>query len=251
MNTKLLLATLFISGMAIAQQRVGINTNAPIETFDVNGNTNLRGLLKLNNNAGASGQVLTSMGSGENPVWQHTAFTGGGRFYCNYNNNSHALGRQGFATSFGSSSQEDSLDLLASQVIGSDFTVNTTGTTNNYIEINRSGLYNFVGAIRIFATIDDAVTMLPRAYVKFKSNQPPGNLDHEYYLDERMMERVAGSSVGSSVNAHNLMVQFNFSIHLAAGTTVTFLTGLSGLKYPLSGIGVSQGGYITGHFISE
>ncbi|MCU0404510.1 MAG: hypothetical protein MUE99_08170, partial [Chitinophagaceae bacterium] len=251
MKTKLLVYMLFISGMAIAQQRVGINTNAPIESLDVNGNINLRGLIKLNSNPGNNGQVLMSKGASEDPVWTNSAYTGGGRFFCSYNNNSHTLGRQGFTTTSNTSSQEDSIDLLASQVIGSDFTINTTGLTNNYIQINRSGLYNFVGAIRIFATIDDAITMLPRTYVKFKSNQPGGNLDHEIYLDERLMERIAGSSVGSSVNSHNLMAQFNFNIHLAAGTTVTFITGFTGLKYPLSAIGVSQGGYITGHFISD
>ncbi len=251
MKTKMLLAFLFAGIMAIAQPKVGINTTSPLETLDVNGNLNLRGLLKINNNPGNKGQVLMSKGGAEDPVWTNSAFTGGGRFFCTINNNSHALGREGFTLSSASATQEDSLDLLSSQVIGTDFTVNTSGLTGNHIEINRTGLYNFVGAIRIFATIDDAVTMLPRAYVKFKSNQPAGNLDHEVYVDERIMERVAGSSVGASVNAHNLMAQFNFNIHLAAGTTITFIAGISGLKYPLSGIGVSQGGYITGHFISE
>ena len=253
MKTNLLLIPLFITGLSFAQAqpRVGINTNSPLETLDVNGNTNLRGLLKLNNNAGASGQVLTSRGGAENPVWQHTAYTGGGRFFSTYSNNTNATGRQGFATTFGSSTQEDSLDFASTQTTGSDFTVNFSGTTGNHVLINRTGLYHFEGTIRIFATIDADVVMLPRAFVQFKSNNPSPTPDYEFYLQEGLMDRVAGTSVGNSSTFHNLGIHFKLDIHLQQGTTVTFITGMSGLKYPLVAIGVSSGGYVSGQFISE
>lgn len=49
-------------------QNVGIGTNSPAEKLDVNGNLNISGQLKLNNNAGTAGQVLMKDAS-NNPVW--------------------------------------------------------------------------------------------------------------------------------------------------------------------------------------
>lgn len=47
---------------------VGIGTSVPSERLDVNGNMNVAGQLKLNSNAGTSGQVLMKDGS-NNPMW--------------------------------------------------------------------------------------------------------------------------------------------------------------------------------------
>lgn len=49
-------------------QNVGIGTNTPAEKLDVNGNTNINGQLKFNNNAGTAGQYLVKDAS-NNPVW--------------------------------------------------------------------------------------------------------------------------------------------------------------------------------------
>lgn len=205
----------------------------------------------MNNNAGTNGQFLMSKGNAEEPVWTNAAYTGGGRFVLFYNNNSNLVGRQGFTTTFASATQDDSLDITNATVTGSDFTLQSTGLTGNHILINRSGLYHFEGTIRLFATIDADVTMFPRGYIKFKANQITPNLDYEFYLREAMMDRVPGNSVGSASTFHNLAPNFSTDIYLLQGTTVTFLTGLSNLKYPLIALGVSTGGYISGHFISE
>jgi len=48
--------------------KVGIGTNSPTEKLDVAGNIKFNGALMPNNNAGSSGQVLTSSGTGV-PTW--------------------------------------------------------------------------------------------------------------------------------------------------------------------------------------
>ena len=54
--------------------KVGIGTNSPTEKLDVAGNIKFSGALMPNNNAGSSGQVLTSSGTGV-PTW--TTISGG------------------------------------------------------------------------------------------------------------------------------------------------------------------------------
>jgi hypothetical protein len=54
--------------------KVGIGTNSPTEKLDVAGNIKFNGALMPNNNAGSSGQVLTSSGTGV-PSW--TTISGG------------------------------------------------------------------------------------------------------------------------------------------------------------------------------
>ena len=54
--------------------KVGIGTNSPTEKLDVAGNIKFNGALMPNNNAGSSGQVLTSSGTGV-PTW--TTISGG------------------------------------------------------------------------------------------------------------------------------------------------------------------------------
>jgi len=49
---------------------VGIGIATPAQRLDVNGNVQFSGALMPNGNAGTSGQVLVSQGSGQAPVWQ-------------------------------------------------------------------------------------------------------------------------------------------------------------------------------------
>ncbi len=52
---------------------VGIGTTSPAEKLDVNGNVKFSGALMPNGSAGTSGQILTSQGPGQPPVWQTPA----------------------------------------------------------------------------------------------------------------------------------------------------------------------------------
>jgi hypothetical protein len=255
------LLVIAIPGLPLAQNRVGINTLTPLATLDVNGNTNLRGLLKINDSAGLKGQVLTSRGNDE-PMWLNSAYTGGGRFWMTLNNNSRVgiqtpQGRGGnwVLNNPAEANQEDTVDFGLVFTQGSDLTVSNPGILNNYININKTGLYHFEGLVRMFVTGDvDGLVMTPRTTMKirlFKS----GEVNSDLYLGEELMQLTAQVSTGFANKSYNNSVKFSIDIHLEAGTTVAFYGGMNQLRMsasvPLIAMGFTQGGYISGHFISE
>ena len=249
-----ILALLSISGYS---QRVGINTTSPLEPLDVNGNANFRGLIKINGNAGTNGQVITSTGPGTDPAWMSTAYTGLGRFWLTIANNSRSTGseqgRAGWILSAGTS-QSDSLDFASSNETGTEFTISNTGQENNFITVNKTGLYHFEGVIRYFVTSDLDINMFCRATLNFLANQP-SLPDLNFILEEARMEKTGGIETSNGTNTYNLTVKFNLNVHLQTGTTCTFLTGFNLLRLsvanPLIAIGVSQGGYVAGQFVAE
>jgi hypothetical protein len=64
MPKSILLLALSCTCSFLSAQKVGINKASPTEALDVNGNVNISGALKANGQAGTSGQVLTSTGTG-------------------------------------------------------------------------------------------------------------------------------------------------------------------------------------------
>ncbi len=256
----LLFTIIFCLPFICLAQNVGINTTTPSEPLDVNGNANFRGAIKINGNSGNANEVLMSQGTGVDPQWRPTAYTGGGRFWILPTNNSRSTGsssgRGGWVIdgAANQTSQEDSLDFGSSNEVGTDFTISNPSTTNNFIAVNRTGLYHFEGVLRYFATSTLSVNMLPRATLNFSANQPSGP-DLNIILLEDPMDKTGGSETASSSNAYNYTAKFNFNIHLLSGTTCTFITGFNLLRFPSStdliAMGVSSGGYISGHFISE
>jgi hypothetical protein len=244
-----------------AQQRVGINITNPIESLDVNGNANLRGLLKVNGAAGNKGQVLTSQGN-DDPVWLNTAYTGGGRFWVTIANSI----RSGTQTPSGrgvnwvlndgnETTQEDSIDFASAFVQGTDFTVLSSGSINNYITINKTGLYHFEGVVRIFVTGDvDGLVMTPRSTMKIRLFKL-GVVNTDLYLEEELMPLSAQPSTGFANKSYNNTVRFKIDLHLESGTTVAFSGGFNQLRMttliPLIAMGMTSGGYISGQFIAE
>lgn len=241
-------------------QNVGIGNNAPTQKLDVTGNIRVSGAIMPGGTAGTAGQVLTSNGAGNAPTWQDLTSTGGGKFWILPANNTRATssftGRGGWnlSAAAGETSQDDSLDFGASNVSGSDFTISNPGLTNNFITVNRTGLYHFEGSLRFFVTCDLTVTMLPRITLDFLVNQPSSS-DLSLVLMEDRMDKTGGTETGSGANNHNFTAKFQFNIHLQAGSTCTFRTGFNLLRFPggenIIAMGVSQGGYISGHFIAE
>ncbi|TAD82785.1 MAG: hypothetical protein EAY75_15890 [Bacteroidetes bacterium] len=239
-------------------QNVGIGTPAPSEKLHVNGNFNLNGLLKINGNAGTANQVLTSTGAGSNPIWATTAYTGGGRFRVTINNNTgQALvgTRNGFSNAEDAPfAQEDSVDFMNPVVVGTDFSMATAGTTNNIITVNRTGLYHFEGLVRLFATSQLSITMLPRATLRFLADQPLPANDINLILVEDAMAASADASSGGLTNQYNYAARFNLNIHLESGTKLTLSAGFNNLRtntVALINIGQSLNSYMLGHFISE
>jgi hypothetical protein len=253
---------LLIFNVVYAQQKVGINIANPIETLDINGNTNIRGLIKINNIAGNKGQVLTSQGQAEDPVWKNTAYTGGGRFWTTIANSV----RTGTQTPAGrgvnwvlnnsnETTQEDSIDFASVFVEGTDLAVSNQGSLNNFITINKSGLYHFEGVIRLFVTGDnDGLVMTPRSTLKIKLLKA-GEVNTELYLEEELMPLSAQPSTGFANKSYNNTVRFSIDLHLENGTTVAFFGGFNQLRMtaqiPLIAMGFTSGGYISGQFIAE
>jgi|GEM_PF-1908952 hypothetical protein len=76
MNTKNILGLiLLLFTQIVYAQKVGINTDTPLTTLDVNGAIQVRKDIKLGGSAGTSGspggvgQAFTSQGAGKSPVW--------------------------------------------------------------------------------------------------------------------------------------------------------------------------------------
>ena len=251
-----LIGGLIIVKVSVAQN-VGIGTSSPTQKLDVVGNLRVTGAIMPGGNAGTAGQVLTSNGSSSAPTWQSMATSGGGKFFIVPTNNTRATssftGRGGWDLTAGTS-QDDSLDFGTTHETGTDFTISNPGTQNNYITRNRTGLYQFEGALRYFVTSNLSVTLLPRITLDFLANQityPDLNL----ILMEDLMDKTGGSETSNSTNTYNYTAKFQFNIHLDAGTTCTFITGFNLLRFPggtdLIAMGVTSGGYLSGHFISD
>ncbi len=63
-------ATSIILSANTSTNRVGVGTDSPSSTLDVQGDMNFTQELRVNGDQGASGQVLTSQGAGSAPIWQ-------------------------------------------------------------------------------------------------------------------------------------------------------------------------------------
>jgi hypothetical protein len=252
------IAACFICKIIIAQN-VGIGVAAPQQKLYVAGNIKLSGALMPNGTAGIAGQVLTSTGAGTAPLWSNTAYTGGGRFWLTTNNNARTTsgftGRGGFIVdgAVNETSQEDSLDFGLSNETGTDFTINNPGLINNYITVNRTGLYHFEGLMRHFVTSSSSITMYPRATLHLLVNSTP---DLTFLLYEDVMEKTGGTETGNATfNTYNYTGKFQINIHLTAGNKITWSAGFNNLRFPssvdLNAIGISSGSFVTGHFVSE
>ena len=82
---KLLVLFLFLVSFKMIAQ-VGIGTTSPSEELEVVGNIKFSGAIMPNNDAGSSGQILTSNGSGASPTWSASMLnqsqtTAMGKFY--------------------------------------------------------------------------------------------------------------------------------------------------------------------------
>lgn len=253
---------LFLGNLVYAQQKVGINTDNPIETLDINGNANLRGLLKLNGIAGNKGDILTSQGGLNDPVWKSSAYSGGGRFWVTLSNNVRTgtqtpTGRGGnwVLNNADESTQEDSLDFAGVFIEGTDLTVSNQGSFNNFITVNKNGLYHFEGVVRVFVTGDiDGLSMTPRSTMKIKLFKS-GKVSTDLYLEEELMQLTAQPSTGFANKSFNNTIRFKIDLQLESGTTVAFSGGFNQLRMtsqiPLIAMGFTTGGYISGHFMAE
>jgi hypothetical protein len=247
---KLILLLVFISPLL---RRGGGDVNA--QNLDVVGDISTKGKIILNGTSGIAGQVITSAG-GADATWANSVTTGGGRCRVFINNNTgQALAntRNGYDITTGIT-QIDTLDFASATVVGTDFTVNTIGTTGNRITINRTGLYHFETVFRMFVTSATAVVMAPRATADFIID-PVSGTDIKIVLAEDLMELTGSAATGSGTNAYNLTMKLSINTQLTAGDKVTFLVGFNNLRFPsgtdLINLGISSSSSILGFFVSE
>jgi hypothetical protein len=207
-----------------------------------------------NGDAGNAGQVLTSNGAGAAPAWRTPVTNGGGRFWMriasNINSASGASqGRGGWNTATGGV-QSDSMDFDTPVTSGNDFTINSNGITNNFIKVNRAGLYHFEGGVRYFVNCDASLTLLPIAQLSILFSHPSISFQ-SFDITEEKMDKVTGAETASSQNIYIRFVKFSIDLYLPAGANVIFKHSMFNLRFPLAIMGIQSGGYLSGHFIAE
>jgi hypothetical protein len=233
-------------------QNVGIGTTNPTQRLEVNGNIRVTGAIMPGGDAGDTGEVLTSNGPNAAPAWRAPAK--GGRFWMpvlsNLNSTSGPLqGRGGWSATSGGV-QSDSVDFGTAMISGTDFTINSDGPFNNFITVNRAGLYHFEGGMRYVIVCDAALTLLPVAQVAILLSHPSTG-DRTLHMTEEKMDKVSGAETASSQNMYLRFVKFSIDLNLPAGATVTFENGMFNLRFPLAILGIQGGGYFSGQFVGE
>ncbi len=184
------------------------------QNLDVTGDISTKGKIILNGTSGIAGQVLTSAG-GADATWANSVSTGGGRCRVFINNNTGIVSgsnRNGYDITSGTT-QSDTLDFSSATEVGTDFTINTTGTTGNRITINRTGLYHFEGIFRMFVTSVTSVSLAPRSTASIIIDQVSG-ADVNILLAEDLMELTGSAATANTSNLYNLTVKYSINTQL-------------------------------------
>ncbi|HEY6503853.1 MAG TPA: hypothetical protein VIZ28_07765 [Chitinophagaceae bacterium] len=201
--------------------RVGINTLNPAERLDVNGNINLSGVLKVNGNAGTTGQVLTSNGTGD-PQWKNTA----------YNNNAR------FAATIPVTTGTDDLTYSAIYNLNpADVTISGSALT-----INKTGLWHLEGYI-IYSISWSAAPFAQAFSASFTVDGVTYVMISEAPLDRNPVV-ISSATYGRTLH-------FSHDVYVSAPATVSIFRGIN---YNAGGNTISSrstNGVISGFLISE
>lgn len=130
-------------GSAIGQ--IGVNTNSPRATLDVNGDVNLRGRIHLGESEGTlaspgvAGQVLVSSGPGAAPKWLTLNIPDGEqKFYLIYNNTFEDVGGVEFSSLENTGNTTYAKGTLLSSMVGWKKIPNMSQTFHVYSEQNKT-----------------------------------------------------------------------------------------------------------------
>lgn len=140
-NSSSLTETMRIKGNG----NVGIGTNNPQTTLDVNGDINIENRLLLSNSAGSTGQVLVSNGAAA-PSWQNIAYSSNDRFY--YTSKADLFSNSG--------AFNDTILYDTYYSNSAALSYNTSGV----FSVNKSGLYNIESSL------------IPGAWMEVNSQNP-------------------------------------------------------------------------------
>jgi hypothetical protein len=240
-----LVLLLFTAGKIVIAQKIGIGTITPDEKLHVAGNIKADTVksyaLKITTNA-AAGKVLTSDNSG-NALWENAVSTGSSKCYMNIVLNSNTVGRIGFDLT--NALQSDSVDLGTPRYnIGSDFTVNTGGTTGNKIIINNNGLYHIEGFVT-FTVLGSTSGLTYFGRLQLATRESNTNILHEITGPESL------SQIDFQPATFNYQkgIKFAMDRYFIAGSELTLITRFENLS-ALSGINVNSG-YLSMYRIAD
>jgi len=194
-NSSSLIETMRIKGNG----NVGIGTNNPQTTLDINGDVNIENKLLLNNSAGNNGQVLVSKGNGAAPNWQNIAYSNNDRFYYTLADN-----QRGTSGLF-------SQTILYNTVYSNSSAIsynNSNGTFN----VNKSGLYSINADFAPYTdkTVENAsvLCILDLNASGFTENFYTGRLDY--------------MGIFGSGHTYSSTIRKKWEIYLVAGTQFSF-----------------------------
>jgi hypothetical protein len=151
-NSSSLIETMRIKGNG----NIGIGTNNPLTTLDVNGDVNIQNRLFINNSTGNDGQVLVSNGNAA-PSWQNVAYSNNDRFYYISDNDAFF-------------NITDTLGYNQRYAYSSAITYNSS---SKLFTVNKSGLYKIEGSITLQIRTTNSSTY-PFAYFVLAFNTPFG-----------------------------------------------------------------------------
>jgi len=182
--------------MSIANNgNVGIGTNNPGATLDINGDLNIQNSLLINNSAGNTGQVLVSNGNGAAPSWQNIAYSNNDRFMFISSN----------PNSIGASFSDTILFNTAYALSGA-----VSYNSNGLFTINKSGLYSIKGNF----TGNIICTTAGPTYWAVYFSSPSGSV----YLCNQIKQLVAfGPNFMDSET-----IPIDMQIYFSAGSTIYF-----------------------------
>jgi hypothetical protein len=209
--------------------RLGINNTNPLHTLDVGGDINTSGLIRMNGDAGISGQVLTSNGIAD-PTWGNVAYNNNIRFSFNFSQMSGALGEASDSLNFNGTPPNYNLNPAMVSVVPGN---------NARIVINKTGLYHFSGSVSMInSNIIPSISIGPNATLGYWINNKnfaiesgPTNSLVGYVPDDDFIK----------------IFQFSFDVYITAGQTLKFTR----LLFVDVGGFHSTTGHVNGYLISE
>lgn len=214
---------------------------------------NATGKLKMNGNTGISGQVLTSNGALA-PTWSTLTAplsTVGGRFrFKNENVTAQTVAGQ-IDNNFITIVTSNTSQFAYMSFLGTDYNTNSDVSINlatGELTFNRTGLYYIETMARLFVTSGGGVVQLEG--LAGNLNLTINNSSSALITDQKLFE--PAGLVGPNPT-YTCIIPLKTTQYFTAGQTLKIKMNIVNLKLNtnLVALGMSQGSYLAGHFISE
>jgi hypothetical protein len=248
---KLILLFVFISPLGVG----GLFA----QNLDVIGDINTKGKVKLNGNAGTVGQVLTSNGAAA-PTWTSLVAplaTAGGRFSYRYENVTSQTSGNNVDNHFSSTlnaptSQSAFISFDTGGGGGTDYNTNSDVTVDlntGLFTFNRAGLYHFEGCLRMFLSCTNAGTQT--AGLATNLSLLINGTTTSHIVNQVVLP--FNGPVNASFDQYGGILSYSFDRYFTAGGTLRMKMNMFNINtaITITNLGLSAGGYVAGHFVSE